>query len=248
VRGWLRGDFPASAELIRPCSATADSWHRLDRSTGALVVYTSGSTGLPVAIEKRLSQLFDEVVALEAAFGTRLGDAFVLGTVSHQHIYGLLHRVLWPLAAGRPIVAERHAFPESVVAAVMASNPAVLVSSPAPFKRLPADLEWDDVRPRLRAVFSSGGPLPARALPACRALLGQARSRSMEALRPAASHGGRGLTAMRRLGRRCRVWRCGSKKAPSQSARLTRAESGKPSPTVFARAQADSSCSDAVIE
>ena len=168
------GDFPAGADPIRPCSATADPWHRLDRSAEALVVYTSGSTGLPVAIEKRLSQLFDEVVALEAAFGTRLGDAFVLGTVSHQHIYGLLHRVLWPLAAGRPIVTERHAFPESIVAAVMANSPAILVSSPAHLKRLPEDLEWEEVRARLRRVFSSGGPLPTKALPACRALLGQA--------------------------------------------------------------------------
>jgi acyl-CoA synthetase (AMP-forming)/AMP-acid ligase II len=168
------GDFPTSTDLIQPRAATAEPWYPLDRTAQALVVYTSGSTGAPVAIEKRLLQLFDEVVALEAAFGSRLGDAFVHATVSHQHIYGLLHRVLWPLATGRPLGAERHAFPESMVAAVLANNPAVLVSSPAHLKRLPEELPWEAVRPRLRAVFSSGGPLPAQALPACRALLGQA--------------------------------------------------------------------------
>ena len=31
-------------------------------------------------------------------------DGDIVATVSHQHIYGLLFKVLWPLAAGRAIV------------------------------------------------------------------------------------------------------------------------------------------------
>ena len=67
-----------------------------------LVIHTSGSNGEPVAIPRRLAQLDAEVRALQQAFGAGLDEALVLGTVSHQHIYGLLFRVLWPLAAGRP--------------------------------------------------------------------------------------------------------------------------------------------------
>ncbi len=68
-------------------------------------------------IPKRFSQLTSEVAALERLFGAGLHDAHVISTVSHQHIYGLLFRVLWPLAAGRPIHAARHEFPETLAPA-----------------------------------------------------------------------------------------------------------------------------------
>jgi hypothetical protein len=46
-------------------------------------------------------------------FGTPLGDAAIVATVSHQHIYGLLFKVLWPLSTGRAIHARSIAFPKS---------------------------------------------------------------------------------------------------------------------------------------
>ena len=142
----------------------------LDPEAARLVVFTSGSTGEPVAIEKRLRQLDAEVRALESALGEGLDDVAVHGTVSHQHIYGLLFRVLWPLAAGRAIV-PRAFFPEDLLAA-MDGHDAVLVASPAHLKRLPAQLDWPSVQGRLRAVFSSGGALPAEAAHDVARLLG----------------------------------------------------------------------------
>ena len=140
----------------------------------ALVVHTSGSTGAPQAIPKRLSQLASEVDVLEAMFGAAIGkDAAVVATVSHQHIYGLLFKVLWPLCAGRPVHAESAAYPEEL-AALLAERPAMLVSSPAHLKRLPALDGWRDARAQLRAVFCSGGPLPEEAAYACADLLGKA--------------------------------------------------------------------------
>lgn len=82
----------------------------------------------------------------------------VQGTVSHQHIYGLLFRVLWPLSAGRRFFADRLGYPEQIAAAI-AREPTILIASPALLKRLPESLDWSPVR----AVFSSGGPLPAEA-------------------------------------------------------------------------------------
>ena len=73
----------------------------LDSSQIQIVLYTSGSTGEPKAISKRLCQLEMEVACLEKLWGNCLDNAHILSTVSHQHIYGLLFRVLWPLAAGR---------------------------------------------------------------------------------------------------------------------------------------------------
>lgn len=145
----------------------------LQRDADLLVVFTSGTTGEPVAISKRLGQLFDEVATLARLWDVDIGAARVLATVSHQHIYGLLFRVLWPLASGRPFAAKRLAFPEDI-ARELARAPALLVASPAHLKRLPDALPWRDGRDNLRGLFSSGGPLPATALADCRRLLGRA--------------------------------------------------------------------------
>lgn len=151
----------------------APEWQQLDRQDPALVVYTSGSSGAPVAISKRLSQLFDEVAALAQCFGDRLGDARVCATVSHQHIYGLLFAVLLPLACGRPMLARRLAYAEDIARELAQDGAHVLIASPAHLKRLPDQLSWGAARANLRAVFSSGGPLPEEALPLCLQMLGQ---------------------------------------------------------------------------
>src|SRR6201999_478108 len=65
--------------------------------------FTSGSTGERKRIGKTLSQLEIEIRTLESLWGETLGDAGCLGTVSHQHIFGLTFRLLWPLMAGRPV-------------------------------------------------------------------------------------------------------------------------------------------------
>lgn len=134
----------------------------LDPLSTSLVLFTSGSSGEPVAIEKNLRQLQAEVAALEACFGDTLCGATIFGTVSHQHIYGLLFRVLWPLAYRRPFHARRLTTPEQI-AALPGAMPAVLIASPAHLKRLPDTIDWKCLRSRLQAVFSSGGPLSAQA-------------------------------------------------------------------------------------
>jgi acyl-coenzyme A synthetase/AMP-(fatty) acid ligase len=179
VRGFL-GEFPPSCAPLLPtpdderaAADAADPGFAPAADAVALVVHTSGSTGAAQAIPKRWSQLGCEVTTLEASFGARVGDAAVLATVSHQHIYGLLFKVLWPLAAGRPIHAASLTYPEQL-AAVLASGPGVLIASPAHLKRLPEHLSWGAAADGLRAVFSSGGPLAADVARAIGALLGQA--------------------------------------------------------------------------
>ena len=148
------------------------AWDDLDPETIRLVLYTSGSAGDPVAIGKCLRQLDSEIATLESRFGALLGDAQVHGTVSHQHIYGLLFRVLWPLATQRRFATYRLAYPEQI-AALPGSQPTALVASPALLKRLPESVDWSSTRSALRAVFSSGGPLHAEAGVAIDRLWGQ---------------------------------------------------------------------------
>ena len=137
----------------------------LDMAQARVVLFTSGSTGAPERIEKRLAQLDAEVHALQSAFGADMTalDVQVLATVSHQHIYGLLFRVLWPLSAGRLLGTGFVRYPEELVQLLHAAPSSLLVSSPALLGRLPAQLDWAGAVKGLRGVFSSGGPLSAEA-------------------------------------------------------------------------------------
>jgi acyl-coenzyme A synthetase/AMP-(fatty) acid ligase/3-hydroxymyristoyl/3-hydroxydecanoyl-(acyl carrier protein) dehydratase len=167
------GQFPDACVPVAPTAqdSCALPWPVLVADFPALVVYTSGSSGAPKAIGKQMSQLTSEVANLEAQFGTQIGDAGIAATVSHQHIYGLLFKVLWPLAAGRPLHARSIDHPEAL-AQVLGQQPCVLVASPAHLKRLPSHLDWRAARVALRAVFSSGGPLDPGSASTAHALLG----------------------------------------------------------------------------
>lgn len=168
------GDLPPPLVSLRAGENTGDGrgMQALDDQATRLFVFTSGSTGAPTALEKRLCQLEREIEALQAAFGEGLDGATVHGTVSHQHIYGLLFRVLWPLAAGRA-VAPRSFFHEELLA-IPGDGPLLLVSSPAHLKRLPQGFDASPLHGRLRAVFSSGGALPDEAALEARRVFGVA--------------------------------------------------------------------------
>jgi acyl-coenzyme A synthetase/AMP-(fatty) acid ligase/3-hydroxymyristoyl/3-hydroxydecanoyl-(acyl carrier protein) dehydratase len=168
----LAGELPGAIGLDDLSGAASPASVAAHPDDIALVLRTSGSTGEPVAIGKRLRQLDAEIAALEARFGAGLADAEVAGTVSHQHIYGLLFRVLWPLACGRPVRVRRLATPEQI-AADTGTRPLVLVASPAHLKRLPETLDWAPFAARCVQVFSSGGPLPADASDAALRLWGR---------------------------------------------------------------------------
>jgi len=160
VDGFL-GDFDAQWQPLSAAKPDAAAMPtglpQLDGDVVGLVVYTSGSTGAAQAIPKKLAQMANEVATLDALFGARIGPADVVSTVSHQHIYGLLFKVLWPLCAGRAIHARSAFFPEDL-AAIAPTRPWLLLSSPAHLKRLPDSPVQPDIS-RLQAIFSSGGPL-----------------------------------------------------------------------------------------
>lgn len=129
----------------------------LDLHSAQLTIFTSGSTGQPKAIRKSLLQLQREVETLEQQWGKLLGQAQVLATVSHQHIYGLLFRVLWPLASGRCFHSQMYLSPEPMLNAA-AGRPSYWVASPAQLKRLDDLTPWEEMS-HLTTIFSSGGAL-----------------------------------------------------------------------------------------
>jgi len=133
----------------------------------ALVLYTSGSTGAPKAVDRRLMNVEHELAAFESVWGSGVGTSCFYSTVSHRHVYGLLFRVLWPLLGGRPFATFNLEYPEQLQGDVGEGH--VLISSPALLKRighLPArSARW-------HAVFSSGGVLPPEAAADARRVLG----------------------------------------------------------------------------
>jgi 3-hydroxymyristoyl/3-hydroxydecanoyl-(acyl carrier protein) dehydratase len=154
------GEWGAHGDALVPGEGATGHgpFERLAPDAMGVVVFTSGSTGEPQAIPKRLAQLAAEVETLDRTFGADIGDADMVATVSHQHIYGLLFKILWPMATGRSFVAHSIVVPEQLAAALRARR-TTLISSPALLKRLPGTVDWSVARRELRAVFSSGGPL-----------------------------------------------------------------------------------------
>ncbi|MDO9046312.1 MAG: AMP-binding protein [Methylobacter sp.] len=156
---WQNGDcFDYCLEAPDSSSRSLSPLNPLDNQ---LVIFTSGSTGQAKPIAKCLNQFQLEIAALEKHWGEQLGDAAALATVSHQHIYGLLFRVLWPLSAGRCFHSQAYINPETLVNAIQHGS-AYWIASPAHLKRLDQASPWNGIA-GLKAIFSSGGALPENA-------------------------------------------------------------------------------------
>lgn len=129
----------------------------LDVENLTLTLFTSGSSGVPKAIAKTIKQLDIEIEILQRLFDAQLTNCRIESTVSHQHIYGLLFRLLWPLCAGRAFARYNLEYPEQLIA--HAGEKAALISSPALLKRLGQEHQTG----AFAAIFSSGGPLSFQA-------------------------------------------------------------------------------------
>lgn len=156
--------FPALPALI-PGSKASGGAVTAAEPDAALGVefYTSGSSGTPKRVIKTWGQLQAEVENLERVWGTGLGDAVILATVPHYHLYGLLFRVLWPLHARRAIYARTLLQPLELAEIGKRFPRCAVISSPAFLTRV---MDFDagfPPRQALAAVFSSGAPLPADA-------------------------------------------------------------------------------------
>ena len=163
------------AAQIQPLQNRAELFTPLDCQ---ITFFTSGSTGQHKPIVKQFSQLNCEVDVLIKTFTARLENSqLLLSTVSHQHIYGLLFKLLLPLKSGLAIVNDTFEYPEHISQYLSkeltegldkeltekladGTRTALLISSPAHLKRLSLDNVLMPNKAQLQAVFSSGGPLP----------------------------------------------------------------------------------------
>ncbi|MCH9691953.1 MAG: AMP-binding protein [Gammaproteobacteria bacterium] len=145
----------------------------LQTFTGSIQLFTSGSNGKPQRIEKTLQQLHYEIAAQQQHWGTLVDTTTVLATVSHQHIYGLLFKLLWPLKTGRTFVAKTYVNIANLLRDAEKFSPAVWIASPAQLSRRMENWPWEKAS-ALRAIFSSGGPLASNDAEAITKLTGKA--------------------------------------------------------------------------
>ena len=126
-----------------------------------LTLFTSGSSGAPKPVQKTLAQFNAEVQTLEQQWGKVLGQATILASVPHHHIYGILFRVFWPLATGRAFDRSVSADPQALQTRIAQCGTTVVVSTPAQLSRWPELPGFASLTPAPHAFFSSGGPLAA---------------------------------------------------------------------------------------
>ena len=136
-------------------------WKVLSQDQTKLEIFTSGTTGARKALKKTIANLESEVEEQEVVWGDKLGKSTVFSTVCHQHIYGLLFKVLWPLYAGRVFQNETFLSPNELVNKMNTDKSTCLVSVPAHLKRMPELIDLSDMTSRCNIIFSSGGPLSA---------------------------------------------------------------------------------------
>lgn len=119
----------------------------------AALVFTSGSTGHPVAHAKSWGSLCKGAVAEAASLNiTRDSGMAVLGTVPAQHMYGLESSMLIAMQNGLALVAERPFYPADICAQLAdLPQPRCLVTTPI----------------HLRSLLSEATHLPAVAFVLC---------------------------------------------------------------------------------
>ncbi|MGH7002140.1 MAG: AMP-binding protein, partial [Stellaceae bacterium] len=124
----------------------------------ALILFTSGSTGRPKAVPKSWGALVRSARAAGDRFGLpQLGRATLIGTVPHQHSYGLESTILLGLQHGLIVDAGRPLYPGDIRAAIEAApQPRILVTTPVHLRTLVAE---PDGMPPIDLVLSATAPL-----------------------------------------------------------------------------------------
>ncbi len=140
---------------------------QIDAPSSQIIFSTSGSTGTPKLVHKNLQNLEEEIKELQKLFADDLTGKIFAATVSHQHIYGLLFRLLFPLCTGDLIYSTTINTIEELTDLTLVFQNIVLISSPAFLKRLPSNISVSDIN-----IFSSGGLLKKLDAQNCAAVFG----------------------------------------------------------------------------
>ena len=154
----LQWDEAAASASAVAVSTEAFEVPDIPASQTAAIVFTSGSTGTPVAHRKSWGALVQSVGAEAERLGLRDGRRHcIVATVAPQHMYGFESTVLLALRSGAAITASHPFYPADICAALAdATHPCMLVTTPIHLKALLAsglDIPLPDL------VLSATAPL-----------------------------------------------------------------------------------------
>lgn len=114
---------------------THGSWAiELNNHRPAVLLYTSGSTGAPIAVTKTVGNLLSEARCIHDTFDWPPGP--VVGTVPPQHLYGLTFTILLPWISGAAWVDDMPLFPQDISNLILQTRAGSLVSVPAHYQAL----------------------------------------------------------------------------------------------------------------
>lgn len=120
-----------------------------------IILYTSGSTGHPKAVQQRLTEFEQDNRFILSQWGPELIKRKLCTTVSHHHIYGLLFSIMLPFTAGVPFRRTRISQPEEFLS--LTDTAYTIIAVPAFLKRAnELDLTNKLLDPW---IFTSGGVL-----------------------------------------------------------------------------------------
>ena len=126
----------------------------------AVILFTSGSTGRPRPVPKSWGTLVRSAISAGNRLGlARFGGGAVIGTVPHQHSYGLESVIFLALQHGLAVVAERPFYPADIESAIEAApRPRILVTTPVHLRSLVAE---PYALPAVDLIVSATAPLSA---------------------------------------------------------------------------------------
>lgn len=150
-------DFPGAIDLMLSNDESAATSLPDDLD---LFFYTSGVTGTPKLVPKRIEQLDAEAAVLEELWPN--GAQRVFATVSHQHIYGMLFRIFWPVFSGGISSDRPTEYWEQLAGKLFPDT--TLVTGPAHLTRIPVAENFAVGS----LIFSAGAPLPFTAAQSAR--------------------------------------------------------------------------------
>jgi acyl-coenzyme A synthetase/AMP-(fatty) acid ligase len=124
----------------------------------AAILFTSGSTGDPVPHPRTWGALVRSTRAAARALGVAdLAGATLLGTVPHQHSYGIESIVMLALQHGFAFHGTRSLLPADIVAQLgTTAGPRILITTPVHLRSLVAH---DGALPPVHCIVSATAPL-----------------------------------------------------------------------------------------
>jgi acyl-coenzyme A synthetase/AMP-(fatty) acid ligase/uncharacterized membrane protein/3-hydroxymyristoyl/3-hydroxydecanoyl-(acyl carrier protein) dehydratase len=144
------------ADLLRSEAPSDLEFPPIDAEKTKIILFTSGSTGVPKEVHTRLTELEADNAFILSKWGAEIIKRKLCSTIGAHHIYGLLYCVLLPLAAGAPFRRYKIDFAEEFEQ--FTDDSYTIITVPALLKRAAEILS--PINLRLPMIFSSGGVLP----------------------------------------------------------------------------------------